>query len=84
VLVRVDSADGPMDEELVEIEAERPLIEAELRVVNAEVALAQIDDLGSELGQRRWRRAEAAKAAALREVCALVSLGMPGHVGDAA
>jgi hypothetical protein len=48
----------PTDIELRTIEAEWPLIVAEMAVVDAEIAAARMGDGMTELGRRRIRRAE--------------------------
>ena len=47
---------GPTRRELREIEAEWPLIAAELAVVDAEIAAARAGDEMTELDRRRTRR----------------------------
>ena len=47
----------PTQQELREIEAEWPLIAAELAVVDAEIAAARAGDEMTELDRRRLRRA---------------------------
>ena len=49
----------PTRQELQAIEAEWPLIAAELAVVDAEIAAARAGDDMTELGRRRMRRAQA-------------------------
>ncbi|MCE0536006.1 DUF6284 family protein [Kineosporia rhizophila] len=51
------SLNGPSRAELRQIEAEWPLIAAEIAVVDAEIALAMTDDADSELGRRRLDQA---------------------------
>lgn len=53
------SLNGPTRRELRQIEAEWPLIAAELAVVDAEIALAATGDGASELGRRRLDQAVA-------------------------
>ena len=60
----------PSAADLASIERERPLIEAELAVVEAEIVLAVTADGGSETDRRRLRRAE---RRVLREPAALAS-----------
>lgn len=50
---------GPSRRELRAIQAEWPLIAAELAVVDAEIAAARSGDDESELARRRLRRAQA-------------------------
>ncbi|GAA3624394.1 hypothetical protein GCM10022223_46820 [Kineosporia mesophila] len=76
--------DGPTAQELQRIEAQAPLTAAELRVVDAEIAIARIDDMATEFGRCLLRRAEAEKAEALREVRALTNSSAPAFLGDAA
>lgn len=64
VRTRLDETDTALDGEptagqLQEIEAEWPVIVAEMAVVDAEIAAARMGDGMTELGRRRTRRAEA-------------------------
>ncbi|MER7003566.1 DUF6284 family protein [Dactylosporangium sp. NPDC000555] len=54
-----DSTDGPSPEDLAAIEVERPLIEAEVLLLDAEIRLILADPEPSALDWRRMRRAEA-------------------------
>ncbi len=64
-----DEPDGPSPEELAAIEAEWPLIAAEMALVEAESRLLTADRL-SDLDWRRLRRAERRVA---REMAALLA-----------
>lgn len=63
-------SDEPSAVQLAEIEAEWPLIAAELDVLDAEIVLINAADQGgpSELDWRRLRRAEARALAAVAEL----------------
>jgi uncharacterized protein DUF6284 len=58
-LLAMSKRDEPTRADLRRIEDEWPLIEAELAVVDAEIAAARLGDDMSELGRRRVRRAQA-------------------------
>jgi hypothetical protein len=69
----------PTARELQNIEAEWPLIAAELAVVDAEIAMLQTGDESSELNRRRLRRA---KAQLTRQIAAGARCG--GSLGGVA
>jgi hypothetical protein len=64
--------DGPTPEELAAIEAEWPLIAAEMDLVNAEIRALTADGGPSPLDWRRLRRAE---HRVMREAAAFASRG---------
>ena len=70
---------GPTARELRQIEAEWPLIEVELAVVDAEIVAARAGDEMTELDRRRSRRAA---ARALRQIVA--DAAVDGSFGGAA
>lgn len=63
---------GPTARELQAIEAEWPLISAELAVLDAEITCLQTGEQSSELSRRRLRRAQAALS---RQIAAQARMG---------
>lgn len=77
--LRTSEVTGPTDRELRAIEAEWPVIAAELAVVDAEIAAARAGDALDELDRRRMHRANARLT---REIAA--SAGRVRDLGGAA
>lgn len=73
--------DEPSPQELAAIEAEGPLIAAELAVVEAEIAMLGAPYGPSELD---WRRLRRARDRVLREAAALASRSVPSADRQAA
>jgi hypothetical protein len=73
-------ADGPSARELAAIEAEQPLIVAELEELTAVIEIISTDGPPDEMAVRRYRRAQ---QRVLREMCAFLALHDSAESGHA-
>lgn len=77
----LNDIDGPSPAELAAIEAEQPLITAEVELLDAQIRVLCAGEAASDLDWRRLRRAEKRVA---REALALRRVPLVGDLGWAA
>jgi len=73
--------DGPSAADLAAIQQERPLIEAEMALVSAEIRVLTADPKPAPID---WQRLRAAERRVLREAAALVYARLAASLNDAA